>query len=73
MKTMMLAAAAMTLAVAVNPGSALAEAPKAGGSGYAMYQTAEMQPSDRAMSPRYQWQYHYGRKTQFEGHWVVAR
>jgi hypothetical protein len=72
MKTMMLAAAAMTLAAAVNPGSALAEAPKAG-SGYAMYQTAEMQPSNGAMSPRYEWQYHYGRKAQFEGHWVVAR
>ena len=71
MKTMMLAAAAMTLAVAVNATAALAESPKAGG--YAMYQTAEMQPPNRAMSPRYVWQYHYGKKAQFEGHWVLAR
>jgi hypothetical protein len=72
MKTMMLAAAAMTLAVAVNSASALAEAPKSG-SGYAMYQTVEMQPPNRSMSPRSQWQYHYGRKARFEGQWVVAR
>ncbi len=72
MKIRMFAAAAMTLAVAVNSASALAEAPKAG-SGYSMYQTAEMQPPNRAMSPRYEWQYHYGRKARFEGHWVVAR
>jgi hypothetical protein len=72
MKTMMLAAAAVIWAAAVNSPSALAEAPKAGG-GSAMNQTAEMQPPNRSMSPRYVWEYHYGHHGQFEGHWVLAR
>jgi hypothetical protein len=66
MKTLMLAAAAMILAVAVNSASALAEAPRAS-SGNAMSQTAA------TMNSHYQWQYHYGNKARFEGHWVLAR
>jgi len=66
MKTMMLAAAAVTLA-AVNTASALAETPRAGG-GAAISQTAS-----RSMSPHYEWQYHYGKKARFEGHWILMR
>jgi hypothetical protein len=72
MKTMMLAAAALNLAVAVNPASALAAEPSSGNR-YTMSQIAERQESNRSMSPRYEWQYHYGHHAQFEGHWVPVR
>jgi hypothetical protein len=72
MKTVMLAAAAMTLAVAVNPASAPAAQPNAD-SGAAMSWSAMTPASASSMSPRYEWQYHYGRHTQFEGHWVLVR
>jgi hypothetical protein len=72
MKTMMLAAAAMTLAVAVNSASALAAEP-GDSSGAAMSQSAMTPASSRSTSPRYEWQYHYGHHAQFEGHWVLAR
>jgi len=72
MKTMMLAAAAMNLAVTVNPAPTLAAEPNPGNN-YAMSQTAERQSSNSSISPRYEWQYHYGHHAQFEGHWVMVR
>lgn len=72
MKTMMLAAAAMTFAAAMNPAVTLAAEPSTGNR-YAMSQIAAQQASNPSMSPRYEWQYHYGHHAQFEGHWVLAR
>ena len=72
MKTMMLAAAMATLAIAANPAAVVA-AEAGAGKGSAMAQTTERQSSDRSMNSRYVWQYHYGRKAQFEGQWVLAR
>ena len=72
MKTMMLAAAAMILAVAVNPASAPAAQPSAY-SGNAMSRSAMTPASSGSTSPRYEWQYHYGHHAQFEGQWAPAR
>ncbi len=72
MKTVMLTAAAMMLAVALNPTSALAEAPRAS-NGYAISQTAESKSPGRSMSPHYEWQYSYDRHQQYQGHWVLVR
>ena len=72
MKTMMFAAAALTLAASVNPVSALAADPGAY-SAKVMSQTAEKPSSNRSADPRYVWQYHYGHHANYEGQWVLAR
>ncbi len=73
MKTIMLAAAAVALTAAVNSGSALAGVPVAH-TASAVSRTAENQmPSQSVNQQHYEWQYHYGRKAQFEGQWVPVR
>jgi hypothetical protein len=70
MKTLQLAAAMMTLAVAVNQASALAAEPSANNP---MSRTAEKQASKPSVAPHYEWQSGYGSKGQWEGHWVLVR
>jgi hypothetical protein len=72
MKTMMLAAAALALAMGVNPASTLAADPGAG-TGNATPQTADQRSTDRSADPRYEWHYYYGKSGQVEGHWVLVR
>ncbi len=73
MKTMVLAAAAVALTAAVNSASALAGVPVADNAS-AVSRTAENQTPGRwANQQHYKWQYHYGRKAQFEGQWVPVR
>ena len=73
MKTMVLAAAAVALTAAVNSASALAGVPVARSTS-AVSRTAENQmPSQSVNQQHYKWQYHYGRKAQFEGQWVPVR
>jgi hypothetical protein len=74
MKTIWLAAAAVTLAVAANAASALADGPRPS-STHTIFQTAATQPLDGpAAAQRYQWQYHYvGHHPRFEGYWAVVR
>jgi len=72
MKTTMIAAAAMILAMAASPVAALA-AEIGASSGDAMARIAEKQPSHSSMNPHYQWQYHYGHHAQFEGQWALVR
>ena len=41
--------------------------------------TANLSPAAAAMpfaangAPHYEWQYHYGKKARFEGHWVLVK
>jgi len=59
MKTLLLAAAAVSLVF--------------------LAASATLSPAATAMpfaangAPHYEWQYHYGKKSRFEGHWVLVR
>jgi hypothetical protein len=62
MKSLLLAATAVVFAATANlsPASAatlFAPTPIGAGAG----------------TPHYEWQYHYGKKARFEGHWVLVR
>jgi len=72
MKTTMLAAAALNLATAVNPASALAAEPSSTDRS-AVTQTADKRASSQSAAPHYEWQAGYGSKGQWEGHWVLVR
>jgi hypothetical protein len=74
MKTMLVAAAAAGLAVALASPFALAEGPRAS-SGTAIVPSAEAASwTEGSAPPHYEWQYHYvGRHARFEGHWALVR
>ena len=62
MKSLLLAATAVVFAATVNLSPAAAASPPAPA------------PAGTATgTPHYEWQYHYGRKARFEGHWVLVR
>ncbi len=57
MKSLLLAATAVVFAATVNLSPA----------------SAAMPTGTAAGTPHYEWQYHYGKKARFEGHWVLVR
>jgi hypothetical protein len=62
MKSLLLAATAVVFAATANLSPASAAtlfAPAPAGTATA--------------TPHYEWQYHYGKKARFEGHWVLVR
>jgi hypothetical protein len=74
MKTMLVAAAATSLALALASPFAMAEGPRASSS-TAVAQSAEPQsPTEEAVPSHYEWQYHYvGRHARLEGYWALVR
>ena len=73
MKTVLTAAAAMSLALALGRSAALAEGPRSS-SGNTIAQIHEPQSATDQLLPRYEWQYHYvGRHARLEGYWVLVR
>ncbi len=62
MKSLLLAATAVLLAATATLSPASAATPFAANSAGITTGT-----------PHYEWQYHYGRKARFEGHWVLVR
>jgi hypothetical protein len=62
MKSLLLAATAVVLAATATLSPASAATPFAATSAAATTGT-----------PHYEWQYHYGKKARFEGHWVLVR
>ena len=74
MKTIWLAAAAITLAVIANTASALADGPRAS-SYHTIVQATEKQPvGGPAAVPHYEWQYHYvGHHARLEGYWALVK
>ena len=62
MKSLLLAATVVVSAAALNlPPAAAATLPVQSRTGAA------------TGTPHYEWQYHYGNKARFEGHWVLVR
>jgi hypothetical protein len=73
MKTMLVAAAAMTLAVAANAAPAFADGPRASSSN-SVTRVAAAQSGNRAVGSHYEWQYHYvGHHARLEGYWALVR
>ncbi len=62
MKSLLLAATAVLLAATATLSPASAATPFAANSAGITTGT-----------PHYEWQYHYGKKARFEGHWVLVR
>ena len=62
MKSLLPAATAMVFAATVNLSPASAASPPAPAPAGTVTGT-----------PHYEWQYHYGKKARFEGHWVLVR
>ena len=62
MKSLLLAATAIVFAATATLSPASAATPFAANSAGITTGT-----------PHYEWQYHYGKKARFEGHWVLVR
>jgi len=76
MKTLLTVATAMVFAAAVHTSPASATGPMSSRSnaGFGLPQTSDSSLRGAATgTPHYQWEYHYGRHNQFEGHWVLVR
>jgi hypothetical protein len=76
MKALLAVVAAVVFAAALNtpPASATEPMGSRSNAGLGLPQTAGGSPRGAATgTPHYQWEYHYGRHTQFEGHWVLVR
>jgi len=73
MKTILTAAAAMSLALVLGTPAALADGPRPS-SGNTIAQTGEPRSATDRLPPHYEWQYHYvGRHARLEGYWVLVR